>query len=164
MKNVTQSDSRPPGCSFLGAKATTVSTYIGGKSDGIQATIISDSGSDITLISHKLLNSLPKPPRVHSGERINLVQVTGSASLGGYVTLPLEFDTPEGPVILEVEAYVVKGMNTPFILGNDFGDQYQLSLIRKEDKSFLAFGDTGRQIEVYNSVGPTLVDDMGHTF
>ena len=62
--------------------------------------------------------------------------------MGGYVTLPLEFDTPEGSVILEVEAYVVKGMNTPFILGNDFGHQYQLSLIRKEDKSFLAFGDT----------------------
>ena len=74
---------------------------------------------------------------MRSGERINLVQVTWSAILGGYVTLPLEFDTPEGSVILEVEAYVVKGMNTPFILGNDFGDQYQLSLIRKEDKSFL---------------------------
>ena len=67
-------------------------------------------------------------------------------------------------MILELEAYVVKGMNTPFILGNDFGDQYQLSLLRREDKSFLVFGDTGRQVEVYNSVGPTLVDDMGGTF
>ena len=62
---------------------------------------------------------------MRSGERINLVQVTGSATLGGYVTLPLEFDTPEGSVILEVEAYVVKGMNTPFIPGNNFGDQYK---------------------------------------
>ena len=121
--------SRPPGCSFLGAKATTVQAYIGGSANGIPATIITDSGSDITLISHKLLNSLPKPPKIHSGDRINLVQVTGSATLGGYVTSPLEFDTPDGSVTLELEAYVVKGMNTPFILGNDFGDQYQLSLV-----------------------------------
>ena len=155
---------RPPGCSFLGAKATTVTAYIGGKSDGVKSQLISDSGSDITLISHKLLNSLPKPPRIHSGERINLIQVTGSATLGGYVTLPLEFETNEGAVIMEVEAYVVKGMNTPFILGNDFGDQYQLSLVRKEEKSFLTFGDTGRQVEVYNSLNPSLVDEMGHTF
>ena len=111
-----------------------------------------------------MLNSLPNPPRIHSGERINLVQVTGSATLGGYVKIPLEFDTLEGPVILELEAYVVKGMNTPFILGNDFGDQYQLSLLRQGDRSFLVFGDTGRQIEVFNSVGPTFVDDMGQTF
>ena len=107
VKNVVQDDlnpgstifmkkylARPPGCSFLGAKATTVSAHVGGVKDGVLSSLIIDSGSDITLISHKLLNSLPKPPRIHSGERINLVQVTGSATLGGYVTLPLEFDTP----------------------------------------------------------------------
>ena len=92
------------------------------------------------------------------------MQVTGSATLGGYVTLPLEFDTPDGSVVLDVEAYVVKGMNTPFILGNDFGDQYQLSLLRSEDKTFLTFGDTGRQLEVFNSLGPSFVDEMGQSF
>ena len=55
-------------------------------------------------------------------------------------------------------------MNTPFILGNDFGNQYQLSLVCKEDKSYIVFGDTGRQIHVYNSVGPSLIDEMGQTF
>ena len=92
---------RPPGCSFLGEKATTATELIG-KQAIVGTPIIIDSGSDITLISHKLLNSLPKAPRIHSGKHINLVQVTGSATLGGYVTLPLEFDTPDGSVVLDV--------------------------------------------------------------
>lgn len=154
---------RPPGCSFLGAKATTTRAIIGGK-EGIEESIIIDSGLDITLISHKLLNSLPKAPKIKSGERVNLVQVTGSATLSGYVNIPIEFHTPDGSVILEVEAYLVMGMNTPFILGNDFGDQYQLSLVHKECQTFIAFGDTGCQIEVHNSVGTHLIDEDGQTF
>ena len=154
---------RPPGCSFLGAKATTTKVLIG-KNATQETSIIIDSGSDITLISHKHLQSIPSPPHIHTGERINLVQVTGSTTLSGYVTLPISFPTSDGPVILEVEAYVVKGMNTPFILGNDFGDQYQLSLLRREDKTFLTFGDTGRQLEVFNSLGPSFVDEMGQSF
>ena len=56
VKNVVQDESppgtpiimkkymaRPPGCSFLGAKATTVDVFIGGRNDGVKATIISDS-------------------------------------------------------------------------------------------------------------------------
>ena len=77
VKNVVQDDlnpgstifmkkylARPPGCSFLGAKATTVSAHVGGVKDGVLSSLIIDSGSDITLISHKLLNSLPKAPRI----------------------------------------------------------------------------------------------------
>ena len=57
-----------------------------------------------------------------------LVQVTGKASISGYVELDLYFHTKEGPVKIKVKAYVVKGMTTPLILGNDFVDQYSLSV------------------------------------
>ena len=43
----------PPGCSFLGAKATTATVLIG-KQATVGTPIIIDSGSDITLISIKL--------------------------------------------------------------------------------------------------------------
>ncbi|KAI5885663.1 uncharacterized protein SCHCODRAFT_02453258, partial [Schizophyllum commune H4-8] len=62
----------------------------------------------ITLISAKALAALISRPRMKAGQKINLVQVTGSSVISGYVTLDLYFHTCEGPVKLNVEAYVVK--------------------------------------------------------
>ena len=56
-------------------------------------------------------------PKIKKGQKINLVQVTGKASISGYVEPDLYFHTKEGPVKIKVEAYVVKGMTTPLILG-----------------------------------------------
>src|SRR6202167_3080092 len=103
---------RPPGCSFLGSQATQVPATINSIDKNL-AKVIVDSGSNITLISQKLLIKM-------------LVQVTGNASISGYVDIDLYFHTPDGPVKINVEAYVVKGMSTPFILGNDFADQYSI--------------------------------------
>lgn len=110
---------RPPGCSFLGSRATKTEAFLGGSPTNSVEVII-DSGSDITLISERALAGLSKTLKVKSGQKINLIQVTGTTSIDGYVTLDLFFDTPDGPVKLYVEAYVVKGMTTPFILGNNF--------------------------------------------
>lgn len=44
---------------------------------------------------------------------------------------------------MNVDAYIVDGMTTPFIL---------------------AFGDTGREIKVENSTAPPTVDLEGHVF
>lgn len=63
-----------------------------------------------------------------------------------------------------VKAYVVKGMNTPFLLGNDFADQYALSIVRKEDKTWLVLGSSRRRVPVVNSVGPQLKDTEGKVF
>jgi hypothetical protein len=63
-----------------------------------------------------------------------------------------------------VEAYVVKRMSTLFILGNDFTDQYQLSLIREEGGSFLNFVTSNCRIQVSNSTIPALQDENRHTF
>jgi len=111
---------QPPGCSFLGAQATQVVTINPLESN--LTKVIVDSGSDITLISFKSLLEMQNPPKIRQGQRINLVQVTGNTSISEYVEIDLYFHTPGGPVKINVEAYVVKGMTSPFILGNDFAD------------------------------------------
>ena len=118
---------RPPGCSFLGASAAHVPVSTNSPTKNLSDIII-DSRSDITLISEKALGGPLEGPKIKKGQKINLVQVTGKASISGYVELDLYFRTKEGPVKIKVEAYVVKGMTTPLILGNDFADQYSLSV------------------------------------
>ncbi|HEV7736142.1 MAG TPA: hypothetical protein VGO47_02065, partial [Chlamydiales bacterium] len=66
--------SRPTGCSFLGAKATTTSANLLARGKN-PVEIIIDSGSDITLLSHKILQTLTPQPKIQKGQRINLVQV-----------------------------------------------------------------------------------------
>ncbi|THU87292.1 hypothetical protein K435DRAFT_804467 [Dendrothele bispora CBS 962.96] len=151
---------RPPGCTFLGSKATKTAATVNGFEDGIP--IIVDSGSDITLISEQAWKSLASKPKIRNGQNIRLLQVTGSTQISGYVPLDLYFHCSEGLVKLAVEAYVVKGMSTPFILGNDFQSQYSLSLIRKEGKATLCFGDTGRNLEVTESSFRQLQDQEGN--
>ena len=133
---------RPPGCSFLGAR-TTETTGSLNDPEAKSIPIIIDSGSDITLISQKTLDQMSKPPKIRTGQRIKLIQVTGNATSNGYVALDIYFETKEGPVLIKVEAYIVKGMSTPFILGNDFADQYSISLLREEGRSTLQFGKSG---------------------
>ncbi len=118
---------RPPGCTFLGGKAMEAMASVNSlHRDKIK--VIIDSGSDITLISQEALRNLSHSLTIRAGQQINLVQVTGSSSISGFVKLDLDFDTEQGPVKINVEAYVVKGMTTPFILGNDFVDQYSISV------------------------------------
>lgn len=153
----------PPGCSFLGARATeTLASLDDPKSKPI--LVIIDSGSDITLISQKALDQISTQPKVRTGQRINLIQVTGNAIITGYVALGLYFNTGDGPVLVRIEAYVVKGMSTPFILGNDFADQYSISLLRDEGQSTLLLGKSGRSIKVHNSITSTFLDENGHAF
>ena len=65
--------------------------------------------------------------------------------------LPLIFTTDQGPIQADVEAYIVKGMTTPLILGNDFADQYSLLIIRNNGESVLKFANTGRTMKLENS-------------
>ena len=158
-----KSMARPPGCSFLGSKAIKADAAIG-EINGQLTEVIVDSGSDITLISETAWSALRCKPKIRTGQRINLVQVTGTSVISGFVTLDLFFRTPEGSVKLNVEAYVVRGMTTPFILGNDFADQYRISIIRHDSDTTLVFGDSNRSVKVQNSTGSSLVDDEGHAF
>jgi hypothetical protein len=65
-------------------------------------------------------------------------------------------------VLCYVDAYVVDGMITPFILGNDSADQYSSFIIREEGSTYLQFGKSGCRLPVQNSTSPSLVDESGH--
>src|ERR1700723_1634652 len=55
-------------------------------------------------------------------------------------------------------------MSTLFILGNDFADQYSISVIRKDRNCFIEFGDSDQRMPVNNLVSPPFIDKEGHTF
>ncbi|KZT31560.1 hypothetical protein SISSUDRAFT_1028955, partial [Sistotremastrum suecicum HHB10207 ss-3] len=125
---------RPPGCAFLGCSAVIAqANALSIHSNPIEITI--DSGSEITLISHDALSSMDLPPKVKQGQQVKLIEVTGSSTVTGYVNIPVFFNTDSGPIRLDMEAYVVKGMTTPFILGNDFADQFSISILRESDQT-----------------------------
>ncbi|KAB5587488.1 hypothetical protein CTheo_9073 [Ceratobasidium theobromae] len=155
--------SRPPGTAFFGSKATVIQGWIQ-STKGHKQDITFDSGSEITLINEKLLKELEPQPRVKTGQRLKLIQVTGISFLKNFVIIPLIFETPEGPVKMVVEAYVVPKMNTPFILGTDFATQYQLSLQRDQSGTKIIFGESGRSISVIESETTPRVDSDGHSF
>ena len=141
---------RPKGCSFIGSKPLIVTAALG-QIQGPKTKVIINSGSDITLVSQKAISKMPAPPKEHIGKKVTLSQVTAKTSIQSYVDLPLFFETNEGPVQINVEAYVVKGMTTPLIMGNDFTDQYSLSIERKGGESNLQFADSGRTLKLNNS-------------
>ena len=95
---------RPPGTTFLGSKATKAIGHIGAL-DQNPIDVIFDSGSDITLISHSTLQRLRNPPKLKQDQKIGLVQLTGKSSISGYVNLDLYFQTQEGPVLLNLDAF-----------------------------------------------------------
>jgi hypothetical protein len=103
-------------------------------------------------------------PKIKQGQKINLVQVTGNASISGFVCLDLYFHTPEGLVKINIEAYVVKGMSTLFILGNDFADQYSISILCIDGGTQPELGESGQRMMVENSVLPSFMDEDGHVF
>ena len=141
---------RPKGCSFIGSKPSIVTATLG-QIQGPKTEVIIDSGSDITLVSQKAISKMPIPLKEHMGKKVTLSQVTAKTSIQSYVDLPLFFETHQGPVQINVEAYVVKGMTTPLIMGNDFADQYSLSIERKGGESSLRFADSGRVLKLNNS-------------
>ncbi|RXW11656.1 hypothetical protein EST38_g14198, partial [Candolleomyces aberdarensis] len=83
-----------------------------------------------------------------------------------YVTLDLLFKTRKDFIKISVEAYVVKGMTTDFLLGNDFAEQYDLSIERRNGNSRLRFGDIEHYVEA-NLTDPRLQlfkDEEGNSF
>lgn len=154
---------RPAGSAFLGSKAASVRASLGTQS-GPSTRIIIDSGSDISLISDSVLKTINPPLKQITGRRLSIIHVTGKATIQGYVKMPLFFDTNDGPVKLVIEAYIVKGMTAPFILGNDFADQYELSLIRHKGETHLIFGRSMRRMLVTDSTGAQTLNGQGEVF
>ena len=110
--------------------------------DGPTTSIMIDSGSDILLVSSKLLEQLKPAPKPHEGQHIKINQVTGHSATTQYIMLELFFETDQQTVSMGIEAYIVKDMNRPLILGNNFADQYLLSMIWDNGNTSLKLGDS----------------------
>ena len=152
---LTPRAARPSGTYFLGARNLMFDAHPF-DSRNSKMRIILDSGSDITLISADQYKLLPDRPPKKEGRTIEIKQVSGELQIHQYVQLTLIIPTAEGPVQLSgLEAYIVPGMNRPFILGNDFADQYSLYPTRTEQGTFLVLGSSGRTIPLHNSTYST---------
>ena len=125
---------------------------------GTKSSVIIDSGSNISLISSQLITQIQPPLKIKNRQKIKISQVTGRSSTDEYVNIDLYFETEDGPVTLNLEVYIVKDMNTPIILGNEFADQYSLSIIRNEKGTTLHLGSSGRSINLSNSVESSYLD------
>ena len=53
---------------------------------------------------------MENPLKIQTGQKVNLIQVTGTSKISGYINIPIIFETNSGPVQIDVEAYVVKRM------------------------------------------------------
>ena len=147
----------PPGTHFLGATPCQAPIRLMSIT-GTKSSVIIDSGSNISLISSQLIPQIQPTPKIKTGQKIKISQVTGWSSTDEYVNIDLYFDMEDGPVKLNLEAYVVKDMNAPIILGNEFADQYSLSIIWNEEGTTLQLGTSGRSISLTNSVESSYLD------
>ncbi|KAG8739702.1 hypothetical protein FRC12_016226, partial [Ceratobasidium sp. 428] len=152
--------SRPPGTAWMGVQSSILQGHFYEGGDKVLVTF--DSGSDITLISQKTWEDMTNKPPARVGKKIKIIQVTGNSFVNQYIILPLVFNTRLGPVEMLIEAYIVPQMSTSLILGNDWGLQYMLSLIRRHDGSYISFGETGREAEILRNSTDPILDLEGH--
>jgi hypothetical protein len=119
------------GDSALGVSVLSVKGWIGSLDDAV-VDLRLDSCADITLISEETHAALIHPPRIRQGHRMSLAQLTDKGTtIKGYTKLPIIMRTTTGELImLEAEAYVVKGMTVPILLGEDFQINYELGVSR----------------------------------
>jgi len=148
---------RLPGTTFLGVQPSKAMVRLN-LTDGPAATIIINSGSNISLVSSKLLEKLNPLPNPKEGQHIKINQVTGRSSTTQYIPLEIFFKTDTKPVSLRIEAYIVKDMNAPLILGNDFADQYSLSILHEKGYTSLKLGDSGCHVLLDNLVEGSYLD------
>ena len=143
--------SRPPGTNFLGVQNTKVKANVVDY-HGLEANILMDTGSDITLISEDFYKTIPERPRRIKGRKVELTQAVGDLTVDSFTILPLYFKTNQGTVELEVEAYIMPKMKRPIIIGNDYQDQFNISVVREEKGGTkVKFGESGHEMPAYNS-------------
>ena len=82
---------------------------------------------------------------------MRLVQLTGDVKCEGYVTLSLYFQLLLGLVRLQnVEAYVLKGLTIPLLIGEDIQTPWDLSMIRQDGTIYWQVGESDHRIPLRN--------------
>ena len=114
--------------------------------------MITDLGAGASLIACSLYEKL-KDQGLHmrQGIRMRLLQLTGEAKCQGYVTFSLYFQSQLGLVRLkDMEAYVLKDLTVPLLIGEDIQMPWQLHTLRKEGRINWQVGDSEHLIPLHN--------------
>ena len=150
---------RPAGHSVRGVDAFKLHCHVNSLKEPA-AIVIGDSGAAPTLISSSFLSKLTRTrPKARTGQKLKLIQLTGSAGCSEYVKLDLYFRSQLGPVCFKgVEAYVVKGMEANMLIGEDTQLAWQLHTIHPGGKRYWKIGDSPHLIP--GIVGPVLVESF----
>jgi len=124
--------------SAIGVSVLAVKGWVGSKSNP-KIDLQLDSCTDITLISEEYYNTLKDKPKLKSGIKLRLWQLTDKdASIKGYVILPITMLSRNGEILeAEGEAYVVLGMTVPILSGKIFNSPTRLVLNRMLRKELL---------------------------
>ncbi|KZV59930.1 hypothetical protein PENSPDRAFT_594694, partial [Peniophora sp. CONT] len=112
--------------------------------DGPMVDLRLDSCANLSLMSEALYDSLGAgAPPIQRGMRLQLVQLTSSdVKILGFVTLPVFARTTKGEVLeFSLEAYVVRNMTAPLLLGEDFQRLYNVCVERRQGQATLSFAD-----------------------
>ncbi|KZV79413.1 hypothetical protein EXIGLDRAFT_570192, partial [Exidia glandulosa HHB12029] len=122
--------SPPSGYSSVGVSVLSCRGRVGSLSD--QAiTLRLDSGASLTLVDEGYLQRLKNPPKIRTGLKVEIAQLTDKAPrIKGYVRVPV-FIQDENGLTLEfaTEAYVVPGMTVDVLLGEDWHLNHELGLV-----------------------------------
>nr|GAT42354.1 predicted protein [Mycena chlorophos] len=152
IKEATKYRELPAGMGSLGSQASHTKVRIG-SFDAEEVHGRLDSGADITLMSEEFWASLPDRPKPREGAQMRLYHLTGVAKILGYVRTKLFMTDVNGQVIsFELEAYVVKDMRVPLLLGKDFQTAYEIGVQRQADgECLLNIGSSGHQVRASSS-------------
>ncbi|KAL1684810.1 hypothetical protein GGG16DRAFT_24639, partial [Schizophyllum commune] len=144
--------SHPAGYNALDTNALTLPVRIGSPR-GEQTHGRMDSGADITLMSEEFFKRVGTLPPYKEGLRMKLYHLTGSAKVLGFTTFTMYARTKTKELVsFEVEAYVVRDMKVPLLLGEDFHTAYELSVKRHADGSTdVVIGGSGRELAASSS-------------
>ena len=111
---------RPAGHTVQGIDVFKVQCHVNCFKESV-TPVVGDSSAAPTLISKGFLDRLQfSKPKPHAGQKLKLLQLTGSAGCSEYVQLNLFFHSQIGPMCLKgVGAYVVKDMKANMLIGED---------------------------------------------
>ncbi|KAF9544442.1 hypothetical protein CPC08DRAFT_649626, partial [Agrocybe pediades] len=110
----------PEGMGSLGSRALHIKACIA-RMDENPIVARLDSGADITLMSEEYYSSLKNMPNIKEGLRMKLYHLTGNAKVLGYIRTQLFAESDNGTWLqFELEAYIVRDMKVPILLGEDF--------------------------------------------
>ncbi|KAF9046788.1 hypothetical protein BDZ89DRAFT_942022, partial [Hymenopellis radicata] len=144
--------SMPPGLSALGSRSLQMSVRLLSPDEEPIAGRL-DSGADITLISEDFCLENGHFPKPKDGLKLKLYQLTGDAKVLGYIRVPMYVKSiGDETLCFSVEAYVVRGMSVPLLLGEDFQTAYKFNVLRNDNGNHkIHVGDSSHYIQASGS-------------